>query len=804
VSPAKRPMLGDMGVGRLWGRIVVGAAFAVAVASALLPESLSRSLVTTGGGAAALLALVYGVRRHRLDRSLQWHVGRPITWKLLGAGLGLLFAGGFVRAVSGSGESVGGWGDLLVVAAYPYVAAGLLLMVRGRAPGQSLNSLLLGGIVATAVAFPLWMLVFDGLVRRGSLHPVEGILAVALPTLDLIVLVITARLLLLSHDHPPAYSYVLSGVGCLLAVHCIVAIRLANGVPAPYAGMSAPLLLAYGMFAGAALHPSMGTLFDPPARRLSELDVGHIILLTTAQLLAPFLLAVQAIRGKVVDVPAAIIGTAVLSALVVLVLVRMVRERAELELQARHDELTGLPRADLFNDQVSIAVAAAHQRSSQAAVMFLDLDRFKKINDSLGHAIGNQLLQHVAKRLQHAVRNGDTVARMGGDEFVVLLPELTHEDDAVRIARKLLGAFRDPFNLGKRQLYVTASIGVAIYPRDGEQPDTLLKNADAAMYAAKDRGRNTYAVYTPGLNEKAHEWLELESALHGAIGRDLVVHYQPKVDVASGRVVGVEALVRWQHPTLGLLGPDKFIPMAEESGLIAPLGEWVMETACAQGQEWREAGYPPITVAVNLSARQFQLQPVSDMVAAVLRRTGLPPKFLELELTESLALQGDDATYNTIEELKQMGVKCTVDDFGVGYSNFGYLDTLPIDKIKIDKGFVSKINTSADKPALVLGIIALGQGLGLDVVAEGVETHEQLDFLAAHGCDQIQGFIFSRPLPADELSSLLMLELVSPGPGRLGRPDGATPRPEPERRVRAARPLRARPLRASSARGRDS
>ena len=266
---------------------------------------------------------------------------------------------------------------------------------------------------------------------------------------------------------------------------------------------------------------------------------------------------------------------------------------------------------------------------------------------------------------------------------------------------------------------MTASIGVALYPRDGEQPDTLLKNADAAMYGAKDRGRNTYTVYTPGLNEKAHEWLELESALHGAIGRDLVVHYQPKVDVRSGRVVGVEALVRWQHPTLGLLGPDKFIPMAEETGLIAPLGEWVLETACTQAQEWREAGYPPITVAVNLSARQFQLQPVADMVAATLRRTGLPPKFLELELTESLALQGDDATYNTIDELKQMGVTCSVDDFGVGYSNFGYLDTLPIDKIKIDKGFVSKINTSADKPALVLGIIALGRGLGLDVVAEG-------------------------------------------------------------------------------------
>jgi diguanylate cyclase (GGDEF)-like protein len=478
---------------------------------------------------------------------------------------------------------------------------------------------------------------------------------------------------------------------------------------------------------------------------------------------------VQAIRGEVVDVPAAIVGTALLSALVVAVLVRMVRERAQLEKQARHDELTGLPRADLFNDQVSIAVAAAHQQGSQAAVMFLDLDRFKKINDSLGHAAGNQLLQLVAKRLENAVREGDTVARMGGDEFVVLLPQLNKKGDAVRIARKLLAAFREPFTLGKRQLYVTTSIGVALYPRDGEQPDTLLRNADAAMYGAKDKGRNTYAVYTPGLNEKAHEWLELESALHGAIGRELVVHYQPKVDVRTGRMVGVEALVRWQHPSLGLLGPDKFIPLAEESGLIAPLGEWVLETACAQAKEWVDAGYPRISVAVNLSARQFQLQPVADMVAAALRRTGLDPQLLELELTESLALQGDQATYRTIDELKQMGVSCSVDDFGVGYSNFGYLDNLPIDKIKIDKGFVSKITTTGEKPALVVGIIALGRGLGLDVVAEGVETHEQLDFLAAHGCHQIQGYVFSRPLPADELSSLLMLELVSPGPGRLGQ-----------------------------------
>src|SRR5437588_4139722 len=327
-----------MGVERLRGRVFVGVAFAVAVASLLLPGTLPRALVSAAGGIAAVGALVYGVHRYRLDRSLQWHVGRPITWKLLGCGLGLLVAGGFIRSVLLASDKVASPGDLLVVAAYPCMIAGLLLMVRGRAPGQSLNSLLLGSIVAVAVSFPLWMLVFDGLVHRGHVGLLTAVVGLGLPALDLLVLVITARLLLLSTDHPPAYSYLLSGVGCLLAVHCIVAIRLANGWTGPYVGLGAPLLLAYGMFGGAALHPSMGTLFDPPARRLSDLDVGHIVLLTTAQLLAPSLLAVQALRGEVVDVPAAIVGTALLSALVVAVLVRMVRGRAQLEKQARHAE----------------------------------------------------------------------------------------------------------------------------------------------------------------------------------------------------------------------------------------------------------------------------------------------------------------------------------------------------------------------------------------------------------------------------------------------------------------------------------
>jgi len=325
------------------------------------------------------------------------------------------------------------------------------------------------------------------------------------------------------------------------------------------------------------------------------------------------------------------------------------------------------------------------------------------------------------------------------------------------------------------------------------------------MYLAKEKGRNNFQVYAAELNARAGEWLDLENALHMAItDGQLAVHYQPKVHIGTGRVVGVEALVRWNHPELGLLGPDKFIPVAEDSGLIAPLGEWVLDAACSQAKAWRDEGYANLTVAVNLSARQFQLQAMDDVIAGVLRRTGLPPRLLELELTESLALQGDEGIRETLNAISAFGVKCAVDDFGVGFSNFGYLGTLPIDKVKVDKSFVSQIGISDDgaASALAIGIIALAKALGLDVVAEGVENHEQLEFLREHGCDQIQGYLFSGALPADQLSTLLMLEMVSPGTGRLGPARPRPPRSATSRRAkrvvnkgtqsRRQRPLRVR------------
>jgi diguanylate cyclase (GGDEF)-like protein len=801
-------------------RVVVAVVILAAVLPSVFPNALPPLVLGLAVGTLSIGALVVGVRMNRLGRPLVWHVGRPVAWALLGGGLAGLIVAHLLRGAVAAGHlgpfpSVA---EVPLLLAYPCMAAGLLTLLENRCPGEAAECTLSSLIASLTAALPLWAFVLEPQVAAHKMGSSTAVASLVLPVGDLVLLLMAVRLVrLTSHSMAlSAYSFVLLSFACLLAAHCIALIGLAKGVGWSVDGLQGPLLLGYGLWGAGAMHPSMADLYEPAPRVPSAVGWVRLTFLAGAAMVGPVVLAVQAMRKVPVGFPALATVTAVMPALVVALLVRMVRERTALEHQARHDDLTGLPRRDLFDDRVAIAMASAHQRNSGLAVLFIDLDRFKKVNDSLGHAAGNQLLQLVAKRLTHCVRDGDTVARMGGDEFTILLPEFDTEADAVGVARKVLAVFREPFQLGKRQLYVTGSVGVAVFPRDGETPEAMMKNADAAMYAAKDRGRDTFHVYTPVLNALAHEKLELESDLHQAIERgELVLHYQPKVGIESGRVEGVEALVRWNHPELGMLGPDRFIPLAEETGLIVPLGEWVMETACAQAAEWANNGYPPIQMAVNLSARQFQLQAIPELVSSVLRRTGLDPQLLEVELTESLALQGDAPTKAALEQLVGMGVRCAVDDFGVGFSNFGYLDSLPIHEIKIDKTFVAKIGLDSEQPALVVGIIALGRGLGLRVVAEGVENRHQLDVLRALECDQIQGFFYSRPLPADELATLLMLEVVSPGQGRLsdlGRgPRRRRPRPVPAAAVveaesttvrpRTARPVRprqvsARPLRA--------
>jgi diguanylate cyclase (GGDEF)-like protein/PAS domain S-box-containing protein len=440
------------------------------------------------------------------------------------------------------------------------------------------------------------------------------------------------------------------------------------------------------------------------------------------------------------------------------------RRRAEerVEFQAYHDMLTGLPNRLLLRDRLSVAMAHAQRRRQHLALMFLDLDHFKLINDTLGHTVGDRLLQDLAQRLSGCVRQDDTVARVGGDEFTLLFPGLGRGLDAVRMAQKMLKSIAQPFFLDGQELHVTASVGIAIYPEDGKDAESLMSNADGAMYRAKDLGRNNYQLWTSGMNSRALERMALEGRLRRALEREeFVLHYQPIVDLATGAVVGMEALLRWQHPERGLVGPDTFIPVAEDCRLIIPIGEWVLGEACRQLRRWHDDGFKGLRIAVNLSARQFQQQDLAQTVEAALLLAELPPHSLELEITESVAMQSAEWTASVLRVLQRMGVRISIDDFGTGQSSLSYLKHFPLTTLKIDRSFVRDIRVNPDGEAIVNAVIALAHVLKLRVVAEGVETAEQISFLREVGCEEVQGYFYSPPEPAESLRGLLEIGRVS-------------------------------------------
>ena len=424
--------------------------------------------------------------------------------------------------------------------------------------------------------------------------------------------------------------------------------------------------------------------------------------------------------------------------------------------QASHDSLTGLPNRALLRDRIEHAIARARRENSQMAVVFVDLDHFKLINDSLGHHVGDRLLLEVAARLTHCVRSHDSVARQGGDEFVLVLAEQHGQNDILSVVNRLLESISQPWMNDGQEYGLSCSIGVSCYPQHGEDPDTLLRCADAAMYKAKASGRNTYHLYTPELNDAISERLELENNLRHALERDeFRVHYQPRIDTASGRIIGAEALIRWECPGKGLIFPDRFIPIAEETGLIVPIGQWILQEACRQNSAWQRAGLPPITVSVNLSPIQFRHTGLVESVASALEHANLSPAYLELELTESFVMHDAERINGAMKSLKALGVDISVDDFGTGYSSLSYLKRFPVDRLKVDKSFVRDIDTDPDDAAIVRAIITLGHSLNLRVVAEGVETPAHLAFLQQHGCDELQGYLFSRPVPASEMGAKL-------------------------------------------------
>jgi diguanylate cyclase (GGDEF)-like protein len=437
-------------------------------------------------------------------------------------------------------------------------------------------------------------------------------------------------------------------------------------------------------------------------------------------------------------------------------------ESRDLELQekqrrlnylAHHDTLTGLANRLLFNDRLTHALDHAKRCGSRLALLFLDLDRFKNINDSLGHKTGDEVLQVTAGRLKDAIRSSDTLARLGGDEFVIILEQVRDYQVVVAVAEKILELLMLPVQTGRQELFVSGSIGISVFPEDGESVESLMQCADVAMYQAKELGRNNYQFFTSGMTERAQEELRLEGKLRKAIPNgEMLLHYQPQIDLGTGRILGMEALIRWKHPVMGLVPPDKFIPLAEETGLIIPIGKWVLQTACRQAVAWQQAGYPSWKMAVNISPKQFWQADLMDTIAEVLADSGLKPHLLELEITESAIMLDAERAIDTMLRIREMGISLAIDDFGTGYSSLSCLQRFPLSKLKIDKSFVHNIIENHDRGAIAEGIIGLARTLKLEVIAEGIEEASQMEFLLAKGCRLGQGYFLGHPMPAEHLA----------------------------------------------------
>jgi diguanylate cyclase (GGDEF)-like protein len=423
---------------------------------------------------------------------------------------------------------------------------------------------------------------------------------------------------------------------------------------------------------------------------------------------------------------------------------------------AYHDQLTDLPNRVLLSERFADALAYARRHQRQPAILFVDLDNFKNINDSLGHFAGDALLREVADRLASLAEAQDTVARMGGDEFTILAVSADGAGEAAAYAQRINDSFREPFSIGSQEFYITVSIGIALFPKDGEDFVTLLRNADTAMYHGKGDGRNCFQFFTPVMNERVQQRVAMDTSLRRALAnREFVLHYQPQVEVGSGRIVGLEALLRWRHPVRGLVPPGDFIPHAEETGLIVPIGEWVIREVCEQLRTWLDLGEPAVSVSVNLAAPQFRQSDLVGIIENALAGTGLSPSLLSVEITEGVTMEDGRQAVETLAKLRSMGVQVSLDDFGTGYSALSYLRSLPIDVVKLDKSFVRDLEGDTGALAIASAVIMMAHNLNLKVVAEGVETGQQLSFLQNCGCDAIQGFLFSRPLPPDQVIEML-------------------------------------------------
>ena len=556
---------------------------------------------------------------------------------------------------------------------------------------------------------------------------------------------------------PPLFA-----TGLAHALMTVFGALLATGAALDFSGAVATTAL--GAAVAAYVHPRIADVLTPTVIMASEVNVRRSLVSFSVVLVGPLLIALSFLPAfdpslpDGLSLPTITVGSSALSIMVAVHLLGLVRRWIAVEHQGQHDPLTDLPNRPLFFSRLELAIESARLRQVRFVTMFLDLDRFKAVNDTLGHEAGDELLRQVAIRLDDAssrVGPDLTVARLGGDEFAIIVPHVKDARHSHAIGRLFLDQFLDPFDVGLRDIYVTPSIGIAEFPKDGNTVEDLIENADTAMFEAKERGRNTVVAYSPEQRVPGAHRLEIEAALHRAIeNEELELYYQPQVDITTGKIFAVESLIRWVHPTLGRISPEKFVPVAEESSLIDQMGVWIIEEACRSAARWEEIGLPPINVAVNLSPRQFQKSVhLTDNVTRALRNTGLAPERLELELTESLALEKPEEVNETLERFREMGIRTAIDDFGVGHTGLDYLDRISVDTLKIDRSFINRIGESG--APLVTAVISLAKGLNLDVIAEGVETRKQVNFLASHGCRYMQGYLFSKPLTGPQLEQVL-------------------------------------------------
>ncbi|HUP94643.1 MAG TPA: EAL domain-containing protein [Burkholderiales bacterium] len=682
--------------------------------------------------------------------------------------------------------------SLLVAMLASYTALDLATRITASR-GKSARAWLIGG--AFSMGIGIWSMHFVGMLAFSLPIPMSYEVTITLVSMLIAIVVSGFALYIVSRDTMSATNFsvagVLMGLG-ICAMHYTGMAAMETHPPITYD----PLLLATSVaIAIAAAYAALWIAFtlrgEAAWNKLAKLGSAVIMGLAitgmhyTGMAAARFAPDTICLTGGIVDnswMAGTLIGTTLAILLITLVLsvidARMASKTArmtdslkrandELQRLALQDPLTKLPNRLLLEDRIDQAIVHAKRGKLESAVLFVDLDRFKSVNDSLGHFTGDELLRSVAQRLQGLMRAEDTVARLGGDEFVILLRQVASSNDALEVANKLLAQLGEPFRIHDQELYVTASIGVSLFPAHGDTAQMLVTRADAAMYHAKQDGRNACRVFESDMNTFFPERLMLENDLRRALGaREFDLHYQPKVDILSGSVRGMEALLRWRHPTRGLVAPDEFIPLAEDTGLIVSIGRWVIQEACAQNMEWQKAGLPKLSVAVNISGVQFRQKDLLDTVAHALATSGLAPECLEVEITESVVMQNASEAIVTLERLSKMGVQVSIDDFGTGYSSLSYLKRFPIDKLKIDRSFIRDISSDMEDAAIVRATIGLAHNLRLKVIAEGVETKDQLDFLRSLGCDEYQGYYKSRPLPPAEFERSIRSDLAEK-PGAL-------------------------------------